>query len=77
MYYNRSGCGQCIHTVHAYGLHGGAPHGTYNHGTRIVDGFQLLPLGDALFQHVIAARRERTAGRKLPPPKQAAQRPRA
>ena len=35
VYYDKSGCGQCIHSVHAYGLHGGAPHGSNNHATRI------------------------------------------
>lgn len=35
---NRTGSfctGQCAHTIHAYGLHGGSPHSTNNHGTRI------------------------------------------
>jgi glutamyl endopeptidase len=33
---NQGNCsGHCIHTVHAYGLHGGSPHSTNNHGTRI------------------------------------------
>jgi len=27
--------GQCVMGIHAYGLHGGAPHSTNNHGTRI------------------------------------------
>ncbi len=27
--------GQCAMAIHAYGLHGGAPHSTNNHGTRI------------------------------------------
>lgn len=27
--------GPCVHTVHAYGLHGSSPHSTHNHGTRI------------------------------------------
>jgi glutamyl endopeptidase len=35
VYYNRSGCGQCIHTVHANGLHGAKPHSNNNHGARI------------------------------------------
>jgi glutamyl endopeptidase len=35
VYYNRVGCGLCIGTIHAYGLHGSWPHSTYNHGTRI------------------------------------------
>ncbi|HYO83924.1 MAG TPA: trypsin-like serine protease [Bryobacteraceae bacterium] len=32
------GCanGPCAYAIHAYGLHGGAPHADHNHGTRIV-----------------------------------------
>lgn len=35
---NRTGSfckGQCVHTIHAYGLHGSSPHSSNNHGTRI------------------------------------------
>ena len=35
IYYNKTGCGFCSMGIHAYGLHGGFPHSTYNHGTRI------------------------------------------
>ncbi len=35
VFYNRSGCGQCSMAVHAYGVHGAAPHGNNNHATRI------------------------------------------
>jgi glutamyl endopeptidase len=28
--------GPCVMAIHAYGLHGAAPHSTHNHGTRIV-----------------------------------------
>lgn len=35
VYYNRSRCGLCMMGVHAYGLHGIAPHSTNNHGIRI------------------------------------------
>jgi glutamyl endopeptidase len=27
--------GPCAYAIHAYGLHGGSPHSTHNHGTRI------------------------------------------
>ena len=36
---NRTGpfcTGQCSSAIHAYGLHGAAPHSNNNHGTRIV-----------------------------------------
>ncbi|GIJ79286.1 glutamyl endopeptidase [Micromonospora phaseoli] len=29
--------GQCVMAIHAYGLHGSAPHSTNNHGTRITE----------------------------------------
>ena len=35
VYWNKPSCGQCIHSVHAYGLHGAAPHSNNNHATRI------------------------------------------
>lgn len=34
---NRPGCGMCAMAIHAYGLHGSAPHSNHNHGTRIVE----------------------------------------
>src|SRR5262249_32066594 len=42
VYYNRSiGSPYCVRyctmAIHAYGLHGSAPHTVYNHGTRIVE----------------------------------------
>lgn len=35
VYQSRADCGWCSMAVHAYGLHGGSPHSTNNHGTRI------------------------------------------
>lgn len=35
VYYNRPGCGMCSMGVHAYGLHGAAPHSNHNHAKRI------------------------------------------